>query len=128
MANDIAGTIQKCSINGLAFDVMADSNISLMGSLYENDGIPTSGRTIRKMTKRVQTAEGLVIAANSSERKILQDIADDSENVPLTYTLASGDVYTATGFIEFENIESEEARAAIKMFPSTGNGWEVFEA
>jgi hypothetical protein len=44
----------------------------------------------------------------------------------MSYTEASGDVYRASGWIEFESHETEENRATIQMHPR--NDWSAFLA
>lgn len=124
---DISGTPKKVTLDGVTFDVMADTNISEVGSSVENEGVPTSGRTMRKQTKRVENREGVVLACNGAERDILKGFSENSKDIPMSYETAGGDVYRApNGFIEFENRETEENRATITMIPR--DGWESFLA
>ena len=123
---DIAGTPRKCMIDGISFDVMADTDITQPGSKFLNESIPTSGRNMRKMTKRAQTREGLIIACNSSEAAILKGFADSEAEIPLSYTLADGSKYTSPGWIEFESVTSMENRGTIKLHEK--EDWEPFIA
>ena len=126
--SDTTGTPRKLTLDGTAFDVMADTNISEAGSRFENEAVPTSGRTMKKMTRRSQGVEGGTIACNGDERTLLREFDERTENFPMSYELASGDVYRAVGFIIFENRETEEYRATIQMHPAEGNQWEEFLA
>ena len=121
---DISGSIRKLTLNGVTYDVMHDANINEIGSGYENTAIPTSGRNIRKMAKRVQLRESVIVAANGNERDALHALADGGADFPMAYTTAAGDVYHATGFIEFVKRETEENRAELKLIPRTK--WESF--
>lgn len=124
--SDTAGSVRKVTLDGITFDVPGDVNISEVGSGFLNESIPTSGRTIRKMTKRAQTREGLVVIANGAERELLQELAERLNDFPISYETPGGDVYRTTGWIEFENRETEELRAAIQLH--SRNGWDAFVA
>lgn len=128
MANDTTGTPRKITLDGTTFDVMADANLSEKGSSNENEYIPTSGRTMKKMTKRSKSVEGVTIACNADEREILEELDGRQEPFPLSYELASGDVYRAKGHIAFETRETEENRATVQIHPTDGNQWEAFIA
>ena len=124
---DIAGSIRKISIDGTSFDIMADADVTEVGSQFLNEPIPTSGRNMRKMTKRPQTREGMVIAANPAEQARLQEIADSRELIPLSYTRADGSKFTAPkGWIEFESISTMNNAATVKLHEQTA--WELFVA
>ena len=120
------GSIRKLTLDGITFDVMADSNFSETGAGFENDRIPTSGASIKKMTKRVQKVESVVIKANPEEKQRLQVLNDRLTDFPMSYTTADGSVFRTNGSINFETRETEENRATIQLHPS--NGWEIFNA
>ena len=124
MSLDVAGSIRKVTLDGTTYDPFADTNISEIGSAFENEAVPTAGRNMKKMTKRAENREGVVLAANGSERVLLRELADRTTDFPMSYETAAGDVYRATGWIEFENRETEENRASIQMHPRTK--WEPF--
>lgn len=126
MAKDIVGTLRKVTLDGVTFDVMADTNISEVGSSIENEAVPTSGRNMRKMTRRAENRESVVIACNGAERELLRDLSERVGDYPMSYETAAGDVYRAVGWIEFENRETEENRATIQMHPTAN--WESFLA
>ena len=128
MANDTVGTPRKVTLDGITFDVMADTNISEVGSQFENEPVPTSGRTMKKMTRRSKAAESVTLACNGDERQVLEELDERTENFSMSYELASGDVFRAVGFIVFENRETEETRATIQMHPAQDNKWEPFIA
>lgn len=121
-----SGSIRKLTLNGITFDVLSDSNFNETGSAYENDRIPTSGESFKKMTKRVQKVESVVVRANPAVRKQLADLADSTSDFPMSYTTADRSVRRANGSINFENRETEENRATIQLHPKAG--WEDFEA
>lgn len=126
MGGDIVGTIRKVTLDGITFDVMGDTNIKEVGSRYQSEAIPTSGRNLHKMTKRVETREGVTIACNGSEREVLKGLAERTTDFSMSYQTANGDVFRTVGWIEFENRETEESRATIQMIPR--DGWEPFLA
>ena len=122
---DISGTLRKVTIDGTTFDVMADTNVTEMGSGYLNEAIPTSGRNIRKITKQANIREGIIIACNGEERDLLEKLNDRTTDFSMSYETAGGDVYRATGWISFENRETEENRATVQMH-SRDNIWSSF--
>lgn len=123
---DLAGSIRKVTLDGVTYDAMGDSNVGETGGPWENDGVATSGRNIRKMTKRVDLRDGLVLAANGAEFEQLKELAARTDDFTMSYTTASGDVYRAMGWIEVEKRETEENRVTVKMFPR--KTWESFLA
>lgn len=124
--SDLSGSIRKVTLDGVTYDVMADTNITEVGSAYENESVPTSGRNIKKMTRRPENREGVVLACNGAERTLLKELAERTADFPMSYETAAGDVFRAVGFIEFENRETEENRASITLMPRLG--WESFLA
>lgn len=128
MSKNTVGTPRNVTLDGITFDVMADANISEMGSEFENEPVVTSGRIMKKMTRRSKSVESVTIACNAEEREILQELDERQENFSMSYELASGDVFTGVGFIIFENRETEEHRATIQMHPAEDNQWEAFIA
>lgn len=126
MAKDIVGALRKVTLDGTTFDVFPDSNVTEVGSQWENQPLPTSGRTLRKMTKRSENREGVVLACNGVERDILKELSERQSDYTMSYETASGDVYRCTGWIEFENRETEEGRASIQMHPR--KTWDSFLA
>lgn len=121
---DITGTLRKVTLDGVTYDVFADSNVSAIPSAYENTAIATSGRNMHKMTKRVQSRTGLVIVANGAEQEALKTLAERQDDIKMSYVTAAGDTYHAEGWIEFETHETEENRASIQMHPR--RDWEAF--
>ncbi len=123
---DVSGSIKKVTLNGVTYDVMADANVSEVGGGTANDMLPTSGRNVRKTTKRVQTREGIILACNGSERELLQALSESDGDFPMSYETAGGDTYRATGVIEFESRETEENRATVTLLPR--GEWSTFLA
>lgn len=123
---DVTGTPRKVTLDGVTYDVFADTNIKSIPTSWENTPVPTSGRNMRKMIKRAESREGLVIVANGAEQEALKNLAEGLQDIPMSYETAAGDVYRATGFIEFESHETEENRATVHLHPR--EDWEPFLA
>ena len=123
-AKDLAGSPRNLNLNGVPYRIMADANISEIGSQFENESIPTSGTNMRKMTKRSENRESVVVAANADERDQLKALADQTSSFTISYETAAGDVYRTVGFIEFENRETEENRATLTLMPN--DTWSTF--
>lgn len=124
--SDTTGSIGKLTLDGITFDVFADSNFSETFTRFENDRIPTSGRNIKKMTRRVPKVESVVVAANGEEKQVLILLGETTVDFPMSYETAGGDVYRATGSIEVENRETEENRATLQLHPA--GTWNPFLA
>lgn len=122
----LGGTPRSASINGVSFDVMADTNVSIMSHEYENDAIPTSGVPVQKKTKRVPMAESLVLGVSYEELVVLRDWANSLDKHTFSLTFAGGDVAKAKGTFNVDSFESEECRATIKIMPD--EDWTFFAA
>jgi len=123
---DVTGTPRKVTLDGVTYDVFADTNIKSTVAAWENVAVPTSGRNMRKMTRRAQSREGITLVANGAEVENLKFLAERLDDIPMSYETAAGDVFRATGFIEFESHESEENRATVMLHPR--QDWEPFLA
>ena len=116
---DVTGTLRKVTLDGVTFDVFADSNINATVGAFESTSVPTSGRNMHKMVKRPENREGLVLVANGDEQALLLELSERTTDFTMSYMTAAGDVYRADGWIMFESHETEENRAAIQMHPRT---------
>ena len=123
---DVTGTLRKVTLDGVTYDVFADTNISATPSSTENTAVPTSGRNMHKKVRRVQSREGVTLVANGAEQEALQVLADRLDDFPMSYETAAGDVYRAVGFIGFETHETEENRATVMLHPR--QDWDAFLA
>jgi hypothetical protein len=126
MMGDVAGSIRKVILDGVTYDVPGDVNITEIGGAYENESIPSSGRNMKKMTKRSENREGVVLLCNGGERELLKELSERTTDFPMSYETAGGDTYTAVGWIEFENRETEENRATVQLHPR--GKWDSFLA
>lgn len=126
---EASGTLRGVTLDGLSFRVPADINITLNLSEYENENIPTTGKSVPKKTLRSPDAEGVVLIANPVEQETLRGLAARLEAFPISTEMADGSVWRTTGNINFENVESQENRASIKIMPDRAlNAWELFSA
>ncbi len=124
---DVSGTPRNIVIDGLSYAVPGDANITLNLSPFETEGIPSSGKTMMKMTVRSPNAEGIPILANPIEQETLRNTAQRLDNYPLSIELADGSQWKTTGKINFDTHETEENRASIMMIPDRSLGaWELF--
>jgi len=113
----ISGTLRKVTLDGVTFDVFADSDIKEVGSSHENSSIPTSGANLRKMVARSESREGLTLVCDGAGFALLKSLAEKLTDFPMSYEDASGDVYRANGWIEFEGRQTAENKATISMHP-----------
>jgi len=112
------GSIRALTLDGISFDVMGDAGLDEILSQFENELIPTSGKPMRKMTKRIQTVEGVVLGANKADHQTLIAFSDQLEEIKLSYTDAEGNTMKAQGTINIEGNNTEENRTTISLLPS----------
>ena len=112
------GTVRKVVLNCRTFDVPLDVDVTFNYSQYTIEGVATTGRTLQKRTKRVQTLEGLVIACSAAEMVDLAEMADSLPDKTFSIELADGSVFKTSGQINFENYTSAEGKANIQLIPT----------
>jgi len=117
MAYDIAGSNGRLELDGIAFDIAADSNFSVTPTEYENDLVATSGKPMIKKMRRTANVESVVVIANGEDREKLKAFNDQKDPFGIAWTNAAGDVYRTTGTIHFETYETEESRCTITLLP-----------
>jgi hypothetical protein len=118
------GTIRNVMINGVTYSAAADIDISHILSEYENARIPTSGKSIRQMTKRVPAAESVVLITSAAEAEQLRFNAESTDDLQLSFTLVDGSTYMALGSIELENRETATGRTTLQLQPDSP--WVLF--
>lgn len=123
---NVSGTILSVTLDGTPFNTLGDADFTEVGNATENEMIPTSGDSILKKTRRVQSVTGVVLKCSDAERLLLQTFADKIDPFTITYKTASGSRRRCDGNIEFENRTTMENRATISLLPV--NGWEDFVA
>lgn len=119
-----AGTLRGISIAGVSYDVIADTNATRIGSVYENTTVSTTGKPILQQTKRNEDMEGIKLGCDPQEHAELKKIADDGSEVEINLTYADGKTYGSTGWINIDNHESETNTTNIKLMPT--ESWSVF--
>jgi hypothetical protein len=121
---DNTGTVIKVVINGVSYDVPADINITFNRSSFTIEGVPTSGKTVMKYTRRVPTMEGVVLMTSPAEAEELNNVSETLSDVTIAVELADGSTYRTTGRINYENMETEEGRSSVIIIPAkTKNAW-----
>jgi hypothetical protein len=124
-----SGTLRGLTLDGLTFDVKADADITINLSPFETEGIPSSGRSMMKMTVRNPSIEGIPLEADPVEADTLRELAERLDDFPMSIELADGSILRGTGRINFENYTTAEAIATIQLHPDRAiNAWEVFAA
>ena len=119
----IGGSVESITIQGRTFSVAADNdpNRKLGGS--ENETQANGDGTARTIKTRVPwSLSGLQVNVDDAngDQEFLQAIADGNDNVPITTTFASGDVYNASGTINSELVYS--AQTSLASFDLMGPG------
>lgn len=120
----VSGSIKRLILDGVSYNVPGDVNITEVNSQYEVTDVPTSGGSLKKMVRRTETRENVVVIASSQEQEDLKELSERVVDFPMSYELADGSVYRTTGFIALENRDTEEYRATLKLFPR--DSWELF--
>ena len=96
----IGGSVESVGIAGRTFPVAADADGSRDLGGYSNENQPNgdgSARTIK--TRKVWMMSGLTLEIDDDrqDQEYIQDIANGSAAVSLTFTMVSGVVYQGTG-------------------------------
>lgn len=125
MGNNV-GSIRKAVLDGVTYDVPADSNITFPLAGYSTEGLATSGKTMFKMTKRVRTIESMELAVTPAELIVVKGLAEQLSNITMSIEIADGSVFKASGRIDFEGYESETGKLKIKLIPD--GDWTPFLA
>lgn len=118
-----AGTIESVVLDGTSFNAAADADLTV-NQPTEKEIIPTSGPGMPKITKKVATVDSVTLIAGGTDVLLLDDLHDRTDPHPMSYTEASGDVYSATGLINVVSKTTQENRVEITMMPTLGGRWE----
>jgi len=119
-AKNISGTLRSVTIGGVLFQPAGDVNANMPTSAWEIENVPTSGTNMRKMTRRSQTIEGVVLIVNADEHQVVKAFAESLDDVTLAVATQAGDVYRAGGTVHLESYESEELRLTVHLLPRAG--------
>ena len=126
MSKDVVGSVRNVTIEGISFRCAADTNISRVITIIENSRIPTSGKSMRKMVRRIPAFESVVLAVNASEIEQLKSFAESLNDLTMSVETAAGDQYKSTGTIEVENVDTDEGKASCQLLPA--EDWTPFVA
>jgi hypothetical protein len=118
MSGDVVGSVLEVSVEGIPYRAAADTNITHILTKFENSKIPTSGKGMRKMVKRIPAMEGVTLITNPDEAATLKSFAEDPEDIKFSVTLADGTIYKGEGAMEVENRETEEGRTTVQFLPN----------
>jgi hypothetical protein len=113
----IAGTPRTVRIGGVEFSVPADANFKINLSTFKSEVIATTGDNMRKMTKQPASIMGCPIIGDVHEMGFLAALAESPNDTQMSVTLADGSTYSATGFINMNEIESSDYKCLVDMFP-----------
>ena len=118
-----SGTPRKVTLDGETFNVAADANFSQTPGRTK-EGVRHTGGTMMKDTLEVENVESVTLVVTGDQFESLKEKRNRDANFPMSYELASGDVYRAVGGINLDARESEENRVDITMIPD--GEWEPF--
>lgn len=124
---DTSGTPRKVTLDGITYDVMSDANFSDSGHTFENEGVPTSGRTMQKKVRKPAMTESVEIATNFNEYQNIKDLNDREDTFPISWEDVEGNVYRANGFINIDSPrETETNKTGIQIIVEDADGWSPF--
>jgi hypothetical protein len=125
----VSGTIRKIALDGVTYPIKADADVTINWSPYEVERIPTSGRSMKKMTVRNPSIESIPLTVSPEEADTIRALSERLDSYPLSLELADGSVLRGTGDVNFENFTTAENIATIHLHPDRAIGaWELFAA
>lgn len=124
----VSGTLRKVTIDGLTYTVAADVDVTINSNI-EKEGLPTSGLTMMKYTKKNPDIENIVLSVEPSEYETLMLASENLNPFPMSLALADNSVFRAVGSINVDSYTNADSIATIKMIPNNANlRWELFAA
>lgn len=122
-----SGTLRGLTLDGLTLDVKGDADITINLSPFETEAIPSSGRSMMKMTVRNPSIEGIPLETDPLEADALRVLAERLANFPMAIELADGSILRGNGRINYENWTTAENISTIQLHPDRAIGaWELF--
>lgn len=122
-----SGTVRKLTLDGVTYSVKADADITVNLSPFETEMVPSSGPSMKKMTVRNPSIEGIPILADPLEADTLRGLAEQLDNFPMSLELADGSILRGEGAINFESYTTAESIAMVQLHPDRAIGaWELF--
>jgi len=119
----VSGSPRKVTLDGVTFNVASDANFSQLPE-QTTEGVRHSGGVMMKKTLMVAQVESVTLIVTSQQNELLKNLAARTVNFPMSYELASGDVYRAVGQINLDNRETEENRRDLTLVPD--GDWQPF--
>ena len=131
MRTNSTGSWRKTLINNISFRTKSDIDATEMVQ-YEKEAMATSGDAMMKYTKKTDNVEGVNLATNSAEFKILKQIHDRTgayaslgDAFPIQYQQANGTVRGCTGDIIIDGGRSTAEGTVTVMFVPMVGKWET---
>lgn len=124
MGERTVGTPRSLSLEGISYSLAADVNLSENPSQYANERIPTSGKSMRKMTKRVPSVESCVLIVTPREKDAIGSLADNPDDIKMNYVYANNQTSRATGSIDIDSYETEDGRLTLRLDPE--ENWTLY--
>ena len=122
-----SGSGRKLLLNGISFNMAADSNPARTPTIDKEDVVHTGG-VEQKITLMSGAIEAQKLIVSDAEYEVLQGLNERRDNFSMSYEKADGSVLrTGAGYIKLDNYEAEENSVEITMTPSSRK-WEVFAA
>lgn len=112
----VSGTPRRVTLDGVTYNVAADANFSQTPPV-EKEGVRHTGGTMMKSTLAVGQVESVTLIVTSAQNAQLEELLQRNVNFPMSYELASGDVYRSVGQINLDNRETEENRRDATLIP-----------
>ena len=118
------GTVKKLTIDGETFNVAADGKTDFTIGQYEVEGQATSGETIFKMTKRIETMEGIELMGTPTMLERLRTKVNSLADVTIAATLIDGSTYRSTGRVTADKWDSSTGKVSVNLIPA--GEWTAF--
>ena len=122
-----SGTGRKLLLDGISFNMAADSNPARTPTIDKEDVVHTGGVN-QKVTLMSGAIEAQKLIVSDAEYTVLEGLNERLDKFSMSYEKADGSVIrTGAGHIKLANYEAEDNSCEITMTSSTGK-WEVFAA
>jgi hypothetical protein len=119
MSAIVGGSVRECSIKNRVFQCPADAAVKIRIGGDSNEVVATGGgNSIILKTTMVSSVEGLTVAIdnNNDDMTFLQSVADGSDYVTVTVTLADGNTYSgAMQITEPPELDTSKATCELKL-------------
>lgn len=121
----VSGSGRKLMLDGISFNMAADSNPGRQPTVDKEDIVHTGG-VEPKVTLMSGAIEAQKLILNDGEYVLLEALNERRDRFSMSYEKADGTVLrTGSGYIKLDNYESEENSVEITMTPSSRK-WDVF--